>query len=127
MKKRKNKGLKFVGIIVALIVLILAGGLFAVTRGLDEMQELVIHDVNPDELPDGIYTGEFDRYRWSNRVTVIVEDGKIVDVQPDSSEALVLELSERIIARQSLQVDIYSGATVSSKAFLKAVEEALSY
>ena len=127
MKKRKSKALKIIGIIVAVFILILAGGLFAVTRGLDEMQELVIHDVNPAELPDGIYTGEFDRYRWSNRVTVIVEDGEIVDIRPDSSEALVLELSERIIARQSLQVDIDTGATVSSKAFLKAVEKALSH
>lgn len=46
MTKRKNKGLKYAGIIVSLIVLILAGSLYAVTRGLDEMQELVIHGDN---------------------------------------------------------------------------------
>lgn len=127
MKKRKSKALKIIGIIVAVFILILAGGLFAVTRGLDEMQELVINEINPGELPDGVYTGEFDRYRWSNKVEVTVVDGKIVNIQPDSSEALVLELSERIIDSQSLQVDIDTGATVSSKAFLKAVEKALSH
>ncbi len=125
MKKRKSKTLKVIGIIVAVFILILAGGLFAVTRGLDEMQDLVISEVNPGELPDGVYTGEFDRYRWSNKVTVTVEDGKIMDIQPDNGQALELELSERIITSQSLQVDIDTGATASSKAFLKAVEKAL--
>jgi uncharacterized protein with FMN-binding domain len=126
MKKKKGKALIVVGIIVAVIVLIFAGGYIAVTRGLPEMQELVVNDVNPGELPDGIYTGEFSRYRWSNKVKVTIEDGRILDLQPESSGALEQDLAERIIARQSLQVDIETGATVSSKAFLKAVEEALS-
>lgn len=126
MRKRKSKVLMIAGILAVSIILIIAGGLFAVTRGLSEMQELVIHDVNTGELPDGIYTGEFNRYRWSNMVRVTVEGGNIVHIEPDSSEAFVLELSEQIIARQSLQIDIDTGATVSSKAFLKAVEDALT-
>lgn len=126
MKKGKNKLLMIIGIVAAVIIVILAGGLIAVTRGLPEMQELVINDLNPGELPDGLYTGEFSRYRWSNRVKVTIEGGRIVDAQPDSGGALEQELSERIVARQSLLVDIDTGATVSSKAFLKAVEEALS-
>ncbi len=125
MGKSKSKVLKVVGIVVALIIVMLAGGLFAVTRGLSEMQELVINDVNPVELSDGVYTGEFSRYRWSNTVKVTIDGGRITDIQPDSGETLQQELSERIIAEQSLMVDIDTGATVSSKAFLKAVEEAL--
>ena len=35
------------------------------------------------------------------------------------------KLTERIIAEQSLDLDVVSGATVSSKAILKAVENAL--
>ena len=127
MQKRKTKALKITGVIVAVFILIIAGGLFAITRGLDEMQDLVINEVNAGELPDGEYTGEFDSYRWSNKVTVTIVDGKITEVRPENGQALELELSERIIASQSLQVDIDTGATVSSKAFLKAVEEALSY
>ncbi len=63
MTIRKSKTLKVIGIIFVLLLLILGGGLFAVTRGLAEMQDIVINDVNTDELPDGVYTGEFDRYR----------------------------------------------------------------
>ena len=81
---------------------------------------------NPEVLPDGEYTGEFSRYRWSNKVKVTIEGGRIVAIQPENSGGLERELSEQIMARQSLQVDIKTGATVSSNAFLKAVEDALS-
>ncbi len=126
MRKGKSKLLIVVGIIAVVVIIMLVGGLIAVTRGLSEMQELVINDVNPGELPDGVYSGEFSRYRWSNKVEVIIEGGRIVDIQPDSSGTLEQELSQRIVDKQSLQVDIDTGATVSSKAFLKTVEEALS-
>ena len=125
MGKSKSTVLKVIGIAAAVIIVMLAGGLFAVTRGLSEMQKLVINDVNPVELSDGVYSGEFSRYRWSNTVKVTIDGGRITDIQPDSGETLQQELSERIIAGQSLLVDINTGATVSSKAFLKAVEEAL--
>ena len=123
---KKNKLLMVIGIATIVIFIMIAGGLFAVTRGLSEMQELVVNDVNPGKLPDGVYAGEFSSYRWSNTVEVTIKNGEIVDIQTGSDEALEQELSERIVAAQSLQVDINTGATVSSKAFLKAVEEALS-
>ena len=125
MKKKKSKLLMIIGIAATIIILMAAGGFFAATRGLSEMQELIINDINPAELPDGVYTGEFSRYRWANKVTVTTESGRIVDIQPDSGGALEEELAERIVTSQSLLVDIDSGATVSSKAFLKAVEEAI--
>ena len=126
MRNGKKKGLKIVGIIALVILIIAGGGFIALQRGLPEMQELVINDVNPEVLPDGEYTGEFSRYRWSNKVKVTIEGGRIVAIQPENSGGLERELSEQIMARQSLQVDIKTGATVSSNAFLKAVEDALS-
>ncbi len=126
LKERKRKPLKVIGIVAAIIILILAAGLIAVTRGLSEMQELVINEVDLTKIPDGIYAGEFSRYRWSNTVQVSVEDHKILAINTTNAQKLEQELTSRIITQQSLQVDITSGATVSSKAFLKAVEDALS-
>ncbi len=126
MSKKKNRILIVIGIIFTFVVLVAGGGYIAVTRGLPEMQEIVINDISPVQMPDGEYTGEFNRYRWSNKVTVIIESGRIVEIQSVNDGDLELELSEQIIARQSLEVDITSGATVSSNAFLKAVEDALT-
>ena len=125
MKGRKNKTLRVIGIIFALLLIIVGGGYIAASRGLPEMQELVINEVSPDQLADGVYTGEFNRYRWTYRVDVTVQDGKIVDIQFDNGGTLEQELVDRIIANQTLDVDINTGATVNSKAFLKAVETAL--
>jgi len=126
MKDAKNKRSKVIGIIFAILLIILGGGYFAASRGLPEMQEIVINDVSPDQIADKVYPGEFNRYRWSYGVEVTVQGGKIVDIQFDNGGALEKELTERILASQSLDVDINTGATVNSKAFLKAVEAALS-
>jgi len=126
MKNRKNKALKIIGIIFIVIVIIVGGGYFAASRGLSEMQELVINNVSPDEVSDGVYTGEFNQYRWTYRVDVSVQDGKIVNIEFENGGTLEQELADRIITNQSLDVDIDTGATVNSKAFLKAVEKALN-
>lgn len=125
MRNRKNKAPKVIGIIIIVFVIIVGGGYFAASRGLSEMQELVINDVSPGEVADGVYTGEFNQYRWSYRVNVTVQKGKIMDIQFDNGGTLEQELVERIITKQSLDVDINTGATFNSKAFLKAVETAL--
>lgn len=86
---------------------------------------VVINDVSPDEIANGVYVDEFNQYRWTYRVNVTVQDGKIVNLQFDNGGTLEQKLAEWIIKKQSLDVDINSGATVNSKAFLKAVESAL--
>jgi len=125
VRNRKNKAPKVIGIIIIVFVIIVGGGYFAASRGLPEIQELVINEVSPGEVADGVYTGEFKQYRWSYRVDVTIQDGKIVDIQFNNGGTLEQELVDRIIANQTLDVDINTGATVNSKAFLKAVETAL--
>jgi uncharacterized protein with FMN-binding domain len=81
------------------------------------------------QLPDGEYAGQYDCYRWSNSVKVSVADHRIAGIAvvqgPQGREAIRQELTDRILQAQSPAVDAVSGATADSKAFLKAVENAL--
>lgn len=126
MKGRKTKTLVVFGVIFVLLLLIVGGGYLAASRGLSEMQDLVINDVDPAQIADGVYSGKFSQYRWTYTVNVTVQGGKIVNIQFTDGGSLEQDLTDRIIANQSLIVDINTGATVNSKAFLKAVETALS-
>ena len=111
------------------MVLLVGGGLFAVTRGLEEGRHLVVEDVDLTELPDGAYTGEHQAGRWSNVVEVTVSDGKItgISLQEGFRQGDLMDtVFEQIIREQKVVVDGVSGATVSGKAYMKAVENALS-
>ena len=126
MFRRKSKVVKVLLVAGLVFILIMAVGMIFASQGLSKMQELTINDVNLSGIPDGTYTGEFDRYRWSESVEVTLQGGRIVQIQSANNQKLQRELIERILERQTLQVDAMSGATVSSNAFLKAVENALT-
>jgi uncharacterized protein with FMN-binding domain len=71
-------------------------------------------------------------YKWrANKCQVIVASGTVTAIQlessqdPGSKNTQHQELYERVIQAQSLQVDTISSATLTSKAYLQAVENAL--
>ncbi len=100
-----------------------------VTRGLDEGKALVISEVDFQSLEDAIYRGEYEAGRWTNNVKVEVLDGEIRSIQLIEGfdmKKVKEEIYEKVIANQSLDVEGVSGATVSSKAYLKAIENALT-
>ncbi len=133
--KRKTLWKALAIVVVCVLGLLLVGWVMA-SRGLSEMQALEIKDVDPAQLDDGEYTGDFEAFRWSHRVQVTVEGQRIVEIVPvqqnDSAaqhiegQSFVQELIPRIKQEQTPAVDAVSGATVSSNALLKAVEKALT-
>ncbi len=90
---------------------------------------LQIGSVDLSGIPDGEHPGQYDCYRWSNAVQVAVADHRITEIKlvkgPTGREGIREDLENRIIKAQSPAVDAVSGATADSKAFLKAVENAL--
>ncbi len=120
------KVLKWAGI--ALVVLIGIMMIYSVL-GLDQVKKLNIEDIDLMQVPDGTYTGIYDNYRWSNKVEVTVIAHRITEIKPikiqDGREDLVRDLSQKVLELQSPAVDAISGATASSKGFLRAVETAL--
>ena len=87
---------------------------------------------------DGTYTGSgADAYYGTVQVKATIQNGKLADVQilqspsdRDESvqinEAALPVLKQEAIQAQSSQVDIVSGATQTSQAFNKSLQDALS-
>lgn len=87
-------------------------------------------------ISDGIYQGQAPGRNGVVIVEVKIEsqvitDVRIVNHQEDTRyvaevEVAIVEIPERIAKSNSTQVDVVSKATVTSKAIMKAVEDALT-
>ncbi len=125
-----KKILKLSLVIITLFMLMAGGVLFFLSQGLEEGDQLVINDVNLTLLDDGVYQGKYDSGRWSNQIEVAVNNHQISKItivkdvmfaRPEVTD----ELFKNVIDSQSLIVDVISGATVTSKVYLKSIEQAL--
>lgn len=126
-----KKILKIVLFIFIGIVLIFAGGIFYLTRGLDTVSELTINEVDLSSLDDGTYTGKYETGRWANEVNVKIKDHEIIKISVIddvlfSRPELTEKIFNRIIEKQNVKVDTITGATVSCKAYMKSIENALN-
>ncbi|NPV02901.1 MAG: FMN-binding protein [Brevinematales bacterium] len=121
------------------VILIIIGGLAALggigvyfgTKGMKEIKEMSIGTPDVSKLSNGVYHGEFHHARWNYSLEVKVQGGKIAGITYVPTDmGMKAEMSDKIIQsildKQNLQLDTYSGATIDSKAFLKAVENALT-
>ncbi len=87
---------------------------------------------------DGSYTGSVADAQWGNlQVQAIIQNGKIKDVQflqapNDRNRSISInayadpQLASEAIQAQSAQVDIVTGATDSSDAFIQSLSDALA-
>lgn len=87
---------------------------------------------------DGSYTGSVDDAQWGFvQVKAVITNGKITDVQflqypNDRNRSIDInsyadpQLSSEAIQAQSANVDIVTGATDSSEAFIQSLSDALS-
>lgn len=125
-----KKIFKVIASIFILLLLIGLVGVFVVSRGLKPGANLAINEVNLSSLSDGMYNGKYNAGRWTNEMNVTIKDHKIIKIEvvkdvtfslPKVTEAIISEVLEK----QNTNVDVISGATVTSKAYLKAIENAL--
>lgn len=118
-------------IVLVALVLLVAAGLF-VTSGLSEGMNVQLQGIDLNDKPDGDYTGTYSFQRWTNTLLVHVKDHRItdIDILDDVGAAQITHCSDqvfqRVIEAQNTTVDAVSGATVTSKAYLKAIENALN-
>ena len=122
---------------LGVVALLGAAGAFGWSRLMKEHAEarsLPLDRVDFGRLDDGTYHGAYagGMYRWrANECDVTVAGGRVAGIQlagsrdPGAKNTGHEALYERVIEAQSLQVDTISGATLTSKAYLQAVENAL--
>jgi len=105
-------------IIISIVVVVIAVFIIFGFAGLNKVKGLIIGKVDLSQLEDGVYTGEFKGYRWSNQVEVTVSNHQIVGLKIVKDVTFRIgdiskNLFDQIMQRQSLQVDTVSNATVT--------------
>jgi uncharacterized protein with FMN-binding domain len=128
-----KKALKWVLIVLGVIVGIGVIGTPLAMIGMGKVRAETVHAVDMSTVADGEHEGRFCVSRWCYNVGVQVEGGRITGVRLlDNKMAAQKVVSDRltkaVVERQNVDVavDAYGGASISGKAFLKAVEDALS-
>lgn len=145
MKANKRKGKIKMWLVIIGIVVVLGGGMgvavAATAPARNELKNMVINDVDFKKLRDGAYTGKYLGTKDSLRnaaVQVTVASGAVTKIDvtegnlakekqntPLRNEKSINTMFGEIINKQSLKVDVISGATLTCNAHLKAIENAL--
>jgi uncharacterized protein with FMN-binding domain len=126
MKSKTRRVVISVGVIAVLLALMLVGA----TSGMGEIRKLTIDNVDLTTIADGAYRGSYHKGRWVYDVEVTVVNHKITSVKntnpkTNMAKALCDGVAASVIQKQSPRIDAVCGASISTKAFAKAVENAL--
>ena len=129
-KGKGNKIKRVLILIATILMLIVTGFLSFILLGKDKALRLDTGVASLSAVEDGTYIGSYHGFRWSNTVEVTVKDHEIVYIQIIKPQVFATEetidaITNKILLKQSTDVDAISGATADSKAYLKAVENAL--
>ncbi len=140
--KRKGKRIMWIAIIVVVVLGgVAVGGLMVDGPGRREIAELSISSMDFKNLRDGTYIGEYQGTKShirDTKVEVTIKGGKIANIKilkgaldKDGNPSKLKDgkgigdIYDNVIKSETLQVDVVSGATITSKTHLKALENAL--
>lgn len=131
--QRETKPFKYRKVVLAILipcVLLGVGMIIKAEVRHVELRNTPIADIEVAEVKDGVYEGtsEFGNYTYHVKVTVKNHEiEQIEDLAPRDSIYVTYATGvfQKIIDQQTPDVDAISGATTTSKAFMKAVENAL--
>lgn len=138
---KKKKGWIAVLIILGVFVLVLCAALIADAPSRRETAELTFGEIDFGSLKDGVYVGEYVGTKGHMRdaaVEVTVSGGKVTEIkifkgaldaegnpQDMGGDTTIEDLLLNAVNSRSMDVDLVTGATLTSKAHLKALENAL--
>ena len=114
---------------IALAVVIISSVFRKFQNDLSKLSDTVIEDIDISIIPDGTYEGKYKAFPVSVNLKVTVESGKITAVDiirhVNGKGEEAESITEEVILRQRIDVDVISGATYSSKVILMAINDAL--
>jgi len=128
-----KKALVIIGIVLGVLIVLFVAMALMGTIGLQEIKDYELPSIDLSRIPDGTYDGKCTISRWAMNVKVIVKDHKITGAELVKSEfapsegqsAIYGSVGQRIVEKQSVQIDAVSGASATTKAFAIAVADAL--
>ena len=125
MKKSK----KVLMVICLMVLLLFIMGKITIGNMIKNVQHISVSMPDLSDIQDGNYVGEYSIAPVYVQVEVFVNNHQIADIvimQHDNGMGSAAEsIVNDVIEEQSLDIDAVSGATVSSKCILKAVENAM--
>ena len=120
---------KILIILLCTILFALIGASLYLKTLVNDVNSITVSNLNMANITDGIYVGEYSITPVYVEVEVSVTEHKITNIKIIEHEnglgGKVEKIVDDVISRQSLEVDAVSGATVSSKCIIKAIENAL--
>jgi len=113
---------------------VLLAAVFVSCQNREEMRDvrdMTVGDVDPAAIADGDYPGEFTYDKFTYVVMTTIHCGRIgsIDVlacRNNRHARKAQAVISRIIEAQTTNVDAITGATTTSKALMKAVENSLA-
>ncbi|MEJ2051327.1 MAG: FMN-binding protein [Calditrichota bacterium] len=127
MAKGVKRVLIILGVLIVLGVIIFIAG----TAGMDEVKNYRMPEIDMGRIADGNYEGSCTISRWALKVKVTVKDYKIIEVDivdrmsSNINDGLINQIDRNIIGKASPGLDAVTGASITSKAYLIAIADAL--
>ncbi|EOS31216.1 hypothetical protein C807_01794 [Lachnospiraceae bacterium 28-4] len=120
---------KILIILLCTILFALIGASLYLKTLVNDVNSITVSNLNMANITDGIYVGEYSITPVYVEVEVSVTEHKITNIKIIEHEnglgGKAEKIVDNVISRQSLEVGAVSGATVSSKCIIKAIENAL--
>lgn len=114
---------------VCMVLLVWMGAGLYLKALVKEAANITVSELNLETVTDGIYEGEYAVPPVYVKVEVAVTGRRITGIKiiehQNGLGGKAEKIVDAVISRQSLEVDTVSGATVSSKCIIKAIENAL--
>ena len=112
---------------IGVVALLMAG---CTSSEVTETRKLLINHVDLQKAANGIYEGEYGYGKFTYVVEVAIQDHRIARISVlmnrDTKRAKMAEgVVGKVMDYQRNDVDVVSGATTTSKALLKAIENAI--